>query len=148
MSSINKKRMVLAFTILSILLVVLTFRVGWVQIVKGGKYADMAKQEQKKDMPIEAKRGSIYDCHGQVLALSAVTNTIWARPTAINSGRSDKKAKYNYDNAKKALTEVLGLTEDKAKEILESDKNIVKVAKYVDKDKADKIRKKIGRAHV
>ena len=140
-SSINKKRMVLAFTILSILLVVLTFRVGWVQIVKGGKYADMAKQEQKKDMPIEAKRGSIYDCHGQVLALSAVTNTIWARPTAINSGRSDKKAKYNYDNAKKALTEVLGLTEDKAKEILESDKNIVKVAKYVDKDKADKIRK-------
>ena len=37
--------------------------------------------------------------------------------------------------------EVLGLTEDKAKEILESDKNIVKVAKYVDKDKADKIRK-------
>ena len=75
-SSINKKRMVLAFTILSILLVVLTFRVGWVQIVKGGKYADMAKQEQKKDMPIEAKRGSIYDCHKQVLALSAVTNTI------------------------------------------------------------------------
>ena len=74
--SAHVKAFLAEFTILSILLVVLTFRVGWVQIVKGGKYADMAKQEQKKDMPIEAKRGSIYDCHGQVLALSAVTNTI------------------------------------------------------------------------
>lgn len=141
-STINKKRMWIAFIILASLLIILTFRVGWVQIVRGNHYAELAKEEQKKDIPLEAKRGSVYDCNGQDLALSAVTNTIWARPHAIYSGRSDKKAKDNYDNTKKALKEVLGLSDEYVKTILKSEKPIVKVAKYVDKEKADELRKR------
>ncbi len=141
-SNMNKKRMVTVFVLLSGLLLVLTFRVGWIQVVKGNHYTELAKHEQKKDIEIEAKRGSIYDCHGQELAISAVTNTIWARPAAIKSGRSDKKAKENYERTRKALVEVLKIPEEKVDKILESEKPIVKVAKYIDKTTADQLRQR------
>ena len=65
----SKKRILLACTLLFAVIAVLCFRVGWVQIVKGEEYSKMALEQQTRDVPIEAKRGVIYDTNGQEMQL-------------------------------------------------------------------------------
>lgn len=131
----HKKRLVLLLFAVSIALFLLIIRIGWIQIVKGERYRQLAHIQQTRDIPIPAKRGIIYDRKGKELAISASTNTVWARPVEVaKSGELDAISK--------KLAEILEVDEQEIKEKLSS-KNVglIKVAKWVDKDKADAIRK-------
>lgn len=139
-SNRNKRRMIFLFIVFSLLCTVLAFRVGWIQVVASEKYAKLAVEQQTMDTPIPAKRGVIFDRNGKELAISAVTNTIWARPGDVKSARSDEQSQEKVDHATQVLSEILGMEPSKVKEIITSNKSLVKVAKYVDKEKADQIR--------
>ena len=124
---------------------VLCFRVGWIQIVKADKYSKMAVEQQTRDVPIEAKRGVIYDTNGNELAVSATCYSVWARPANIAKGNTDQnKRKLSKDqiideNAK-ALAELLSKSEDEIKELITKEQALIKVDKYLDKETADKVR--------
>ncbi|QEK11947.1 stage V sporulation protein D [Crassaminicella thermophila] len=131
----NKKRLVFFLFFVSFALFLLIFRIGWIQIVKGEKYRQLAHIQQTRDIPIPAKRGIIYDRKGTELAISASTNTVWARPAEVaSSGKVDEISK--------KLSEILEMDEKEIKEKL-SKKNVglIKIKKWIDKDKADAIRK-------
>ena len=55
----NKKRIALGFLIVAVLLLLLTFRVAYWQIIKGEWLTEKAIAQQTQDTPIEAKRGAI-----------------------------------------------------------------------------------------
>ncbi|PAB58823.1 stage V sporulation protein D [Anaeromicrobium sediminis] len=131
----NKKRLVLLLFLSSIALLLLVFRLGWIQIVKGEKYREMAQVQQTRDIPIPAKRGIIYDRNGKELAISASTYTVWARPTEVTkSGKAD-------DTVAK-LAEILGENEeDIRKKVTRKNTSLVKVKKWIEKETADSIRK-------
>lgn len=136
----NKKRLVFVFMITCILCTGLAFRVGWIQVVASERYAKMAVEQQTRDVPIPAKRGIIYDRNGKELAISAVTNSIWARPGVVKNASTKEEAQENLEKTASILAEILGMSQDEILKNISQNKSLVKVAKYVDKERADKIR--------
>jgi stage V sporulation protein D (sporulation-specific penicillin-binding protein) len=118
----------------------LAFRVGWIQVIASERYAKMAVEQQTRDVPIPAKRGIIYDRNGKELAISAVTNSIWARPGVIKGSADKEKSQENLENTASTLAEILGMDKNEVLKTISQDRSLVKVAKYVDKEKSDKIR--------
>ena len=89
----SKKNLIIILVIVFTLMLILCIRLGWVQIVKGSKYSELAVEQQTKDTPIEAKRGVIYDTNGNELAVSVTCYTIWARPADVRSGDTEAEKK-------------------------------------------------------
>jgi stage V sporulation protein D (sporulation-specific penicillin-binding protein) len=139
-SNRNRKRMIFVFLTVSFICAVLVFRIGWIQIVKSDSYAKLAVEQQTMDTPIPAKRGVIFDRNGKEMAVSAVTNTIWARPGDVKSARSTEEGIIKRQNTARVLSEILGMEEEAVLEIISAEKSLVRVAKYIDKETADKIR--------
>nr|HPO05415.1 penicillin-binding transpeptidase domain-containing protein [Bacillota bacterium] len=136
----NRKRMIFIFFTICFICTLLIFRVGWIQVVASDRYAKLAIEQQTRDTPIPAKRGVIYDRNGKEMAISAVTNTIWARPGDVKSARSEEEGIAKQQKTAKALAEILEMDEAKVLEIVSARKSLVKVAKYVEKEKSDRIR--------
>ncbi|QOX63560.1 PASTA domain-containing protein [Anoxybacterium hadale] len=138
----NKRRLVLVFVLTCLMCTALAFRVGWIQVVASERYAKMAVEQQTRDVPIPAKRGIIYDTNGKELAISAVTNSIWARPGVVKSAATEEKSQENLEKTASALAEILEMDQEQVLKIISQNRSLVKVAKYVDKEKADQIRQK------
>ncbi len=143
MSNKTKKRLIVTFLVVGALLLALLFRLGWVMVVNGETYSKKAVTQQTKDVEIEAKRGDILDRNGKELAVSAAVYTVWARPSTvrnIKNGTEDEIEAKVYTTATK-LAEVLAMDVEEVKTLINNtEKTLVKVAKYVDKEKADTIR--------
>ena len=97
-------------------------------------------EQQTRDTPIEAERGSIYDTNGNELAVSVTCYTIWARPTDVKSGKTEKEKNTKIENVAKTLSENLGMEYEELQKLITKEQSIVKIKKGVDKDVADKIR--------
>jgi len=138
----NKKRLVFVFIITCFLCTGLAFRVGWIQVVASERYAKLAVEQQTRDVPIPAKRGIIYDRNGKELAISAVTHSIWARPGVVKGSSKEAEAQVNLEKTASALAEILQMDKEKILQTISQNRSLVKVAKYVDKEKADQIRAK------
>ncbi|MCT4621324.1 MAG: stage V sporulation protein D [Marinisporobacter sp.] len=137
----NKKRLVFLLFLVSLSLFLLIFRIGWIQIIKGEKYRQLANIQQTRDIPIPAKRGTIYDRRGKELAISASTNTVWARPAEVKSAKTSEESSKKLEETSKKLAEILEMDEKELKEKLSQNKGLVKVKKWINKEKADAIRK-------
>lgn len=138
----NKRRLVFVFVLTCLMCTALAFRVGWIQVVASERYAKLAVEQQTRDVPIPAKRGIIYDTNGKELAISAVTNSIWARPGVVKSAATEEKSQENLDKTASVLAEILEMDQEQVLKIISQNRSLVKVAKYVDKEKADQIRQK------
>ncbi|MDF2654943.1 MAG: hypothetical protein K0R19_1417 [Bacillota bacterium] len=138
----NKRRLVFVFVLTCLMCTALAFRVGWIQVVASERYAKMAVEQQTRDVPIPAKRGVIYDTNGKELAISAVTNSIWARPGVVKSAATEEKSQENLEKTASTLAEILEMDKEQVLKIISQNRSLVKVAKYVDKEKADQIRQK------
>ena len=57
----SKKRLVLVLILACGLFFALTFRTGYLQIIKGDWLSTKAIDQQTREIPIEPKRGTIYD---------------------------------------------------------------------------------------
>ena len=121
------------FTV-SFILFGLIFRIGWIQIVDGERYRQLAHMQQTRDIPIPAKRGIIYDRKGKELAISASTSTVWARPAEVErSGKADEISK--------ELAGILEKDENEIKaKLTRKNVGLIKIEKWIDKEKADAIR--------
>ncbi len=135
-----KKRLAIGFGIVCAMLLLLCFRIGWIQIVSADEYTKMAVEQQTKDVPIEAKRGSIVDRNGNELATSAVCYSVWARPAQVRTGKTDAEKDANVNNCAVILADILEMEVDEVKALIAKEQSLVKVAKYLDKETADEIR--------
>lgn len=136
----SKKNLIIIFCIVSVCLLVLCGRLGWIQIVKGSEYTEKAVDQQTRDTPIEAERGVIYDTNGKELAVSVTCYTIWVRPTDVRKADTKAKKEENIEKVSKTLSKLLDLDYDDVKAEVTKEQSIVKIKKGVDKDTADKIR--------
>ena len=144
-SNRTKRRLVFVFILLVCLpLSLLTFRLGWIQIVRGEELSNLAVQQQTRDVPIEAKRGVIYDRNGKVLAMSAATFSIWARPDIVRSTRNNDEAASaaQVNNTAAELAQILDMEDERVHRLITQNRALIRVAKHVDKEDADMIREK------
>ena len=81
-------------------------RLFYIQVAKGGEYAEKAQSQQLSDTEVEAMRGAIYDSQGNVLAQSATVWTVFLDPSNITDEKRQTIVDYlagvfEYDNEEK-----------------------------------------------
>lgn len=128
-SIINKKRLIFALFSICLVFLGLIFRLGWIQIVSGEKFRMLAVEQQTRDVPITAKRGTVYDRNGKELAVSVTTFTVWATPAEVKSK----------DVVAKSLANILDMDEEDVLSKISKRKGLVRIAKWIEKDKANEI---------
>lgn len=80
-----KKRIICLFVLIFIVIVLLAFRLVWIQVVNSDEYQSKALDQRLRQLKVEPKRGIIYDRKGRELALSASSETVVAIPMEINN---------------------------------------------------------------
>lgn len=79
-----KRRLAVLLLFTLIFSFALSMRVFWLQFVRGDELKARAQSQWTKDIPVEPKRGTIYDRNNEPLAISATVDTVVASPPDIN----------------------------------------------------------------
>ena len=108
-SNNSKRNLILILGIVFAFLLLLVIRLGWIQIVKGSTYSEKAVEQQTRDTPIEAERGTIYDRNGNELAVSVTCYTIWVRPADVKKTEEKDAAKQKAEIEKKTKEELISI---------------------------------------
>ncbi len=133
---INKKRIAWGFIIIAGLMILLAFRVAWIQIVDADELTEKAIGQQTSDITLEAKRGTIYDRNGKELATSIDCYTLWVRPAQLAEGRTSD----DITQIAETLAPILNMETKDVRKKLVTEQALVKVAQYIEKDEADMVR--------
>mgnify|MGYP002519395670 CR=1 FL=1 len=133
---INKKRIAIGFVIIAALMILLAFRVAWIQIVDADDLTEKAIGQQTSDITIEAKRGAIYDRNGKELATSITCYTLWARPAQI----SENMTSGEITELAETLAPIVEMKAGEVRKKLVTEQALVKISQYLEKDAADKVR--------
>ena len=136
----TKKRMRTILFIVFLIIVLLIVRLSYIQLIDGRKLAKMAYEQQTLDRAINPKRGTIYDSTGQVLAQSSTVETV-----SINPGNIAKEDK---EKVAKKLSEIFELDYEKVLKKVSKRSSIETIAKKVEKEKTDELRKWIERENI
>lgn len=76
----TSKKLKISMVIAFVLLVLLIFRLFWIQIVQGAELKEMAYNQQTINRIISPARGTIYDSTGKALAISSRVDTVTINP--------------------------------------------------------------------
>jgi len=97
----SEKRRLFAFFVVSMaVIMVLSGRLVWLQILTGQALQVRAADQWYRDLPLMAERGTIYDSNGLVLANSVLTYSVYLRPVAVK----------NKETTARTLSEILNLS--------------------------------------
>lgn len=105
-SLLVRKRIATLFFLFTIAFFFLGGRIFWVQFVRGAELSEMATRNRMRDVPVESKRGTIYDRNGHELALSISTDAVYAIPAEVRRGEKARATARN-------LAGILGMDEEK-----------------------------------
>ena len=136
----TKKRMRTSLFVVFLVIAILIGRLGYIQLIDGKKLSELAYEQQTLDRAINPKRGTIYDVTGQVLAQSSTVETI-----TVNPGNIDKKDK---EKVAQKLSEIFELDYENTLKKVSKRSSIETIAKKVNKDKADELRKWIEEENI
>ena len=129
----NKKKMKNALFIVIIVFILLTIRLGYIQLVWGAELSYKAGEQQSQSRNVTAKRGTIYDSTGKhVLATSSSVEAVTVNPTNIAAENKEKVAH--------KLSEIFELDYEKVYKKVSKRSSIETIAKRVEKDKTDELR--------
>lgn len=111
-------------------------RMFYIGVVKSDEYAAKAESQQLSDSEVPAKRGSIYDSQGNILAQSATTWNIFIDPKNI----TDKSR----DTLVNGLSKILKFNAEEKAELLKNtqkESRYVVIAKQVENDVKEEVTK-------
>ena len=133
MVSMSMKRKIRNLIIIAIIgFSAMIIRIAYIQFIEGNKLIEEANSQQTSDRNINPKRGTIYDATGKnVLAASSTVQTITVNPTNIKE--KEKVAK--------ELSDLFSLDYNTVLNRLCRKTSIESIAKKVDNDKANELRK-------
>jgi len=127
---LQRKRAVWLFALSVFLLSLLVLRLAWLQFVRGPELRERALAVRLRDIPVEAKRGTIYDRTGRELAISIDVDSVYAIPSQVR----DKTA------TSVLLADTLGLDKAFVMERLQSDQSFVWIKRKISSDQAAVLR--------
>ncbi|HHY96084.1 MAG TPA: stage V sporulation protein D, partial [Firmicutes bacterium] len=78
-----RRRVVMLFLCFLLILLVLSGRLGWLQVVRGEELKSRALEIRMNDIPVQARRGLILDRRGRELAISVEVNSVYAVPPEV-----------------------------------------------------------------
>lgn len=126
-----RKRIALLFIGMLVLLLCLVFRLAWIQFVRGDELRSEAATYRMREVPVEAKRGTIYDRNMNELVTSISSDSVYVIPSHV----TDK------EKTAKQLAEILEMEEEKVLKILNKQSSFEWIKRKIDWDTAQKIKK-------
>ena len=130
----SKKNMRNGLFVVIVIILLLTTRLGYIQLVWGAELNNQATSQQSQSRKITAKRGTIYDATGKYeLAVSSSVEAVTINPTNISKENKEKVAK--------ALSDIFELDYEKVLKRLKKRSSIETIVKQVEKSKTDELRK-------
>lgn len=127
-----ERRIGLLFAVFLLLLSFAALRATWLGTVKAGALKERAMTQQKEDLTVHARRGTISDRRGLELAVSEDSTTVFAHPFLIKdpAGVATK------------LSPLLGIPEDDLlRELSDSKKTFVSLKRKLDATNGVKVQK-------
>ncbi len=126
-------------TILILVILIVGFgavavRLFYLQLIQGPELQELAVDQQLVDTKLTAKRGTIYDCNGKILAQSA---SVWQVVIAPAYIETDEQREYIAKN----LSKILDLDYDNVLEKVKQDSYYVIVKRKIESDEREKILK-------
>lgn len=112
--------------------ILLAGRFFYIQIIGHDKYEQKAVEQQTSDLAVSAKRGTIYDCNSNELAISASAYMITISPLDIEDDETREKLA-------SGLSELLGLDYDKILAKTKLKTKYAEIAKGLEKDDINKV---------
>ncbi|MCI2057665.1 MAG: PASTA domain-containing protein [Oscillibacter sp.] len=109
------------------------------QILRHEDLQEKAVAQQTRSTVVTASRGTIYDCNGHVLAISATAETVCIAPKEILENKEDE------GYIARGLSRILGVDEDVIlKKMKRTGSQYEEIKKKADQDMADQVRKFIN----
>lgn len=124
--------------ILAFVMVLVLGKLLWLQVVKAQEYSTLAAARRTNVIMLHAKRGTIYDRNGNILAISKDCKTIYANPKEIE----------NAQVIADILAEVLGGDAESYVSKLTQDTTFIYLSRQVDEDKADELKSRLDQEKI
>lgn len=122
----------------AVLALVVVGRLVFLQVIRAGWLSSQAENQRTNVMALHAKRGTIYDRNGNVLAVSEECQTIYANPQEINDPTK----------AARIVAQILDGASNDYLERLRQDTSFVYLRRQVDTSVADKLKDALDDAGV
>lgn len=139
--SYNKSKRILTYTtVLTILLVMLIVRIGWIQFVQGSTLKEAALRQQTTSRIISPNRGAIYDTTGKPIAISAIVDTVTINPSKFIVEDSEAETIFLQEKVATAFSEIFELDYEEVFEKVTSDNSVETIIKKVEEDKINQLK--------
>lgn len=136
----NRRRLVLGFALILLMMAALIFRMGYWQIVRADELRTMAAQMQKVDTEIDPVRGSIYDSKMNVLAEPVTEYELYGYSQYLY--KSVEITQVEKDNTVRQLVSITGLDAETIKaKLSDPDENLVLLAGGLTSDQVERAQK-------
>lgn len=80
-----QKRLLAVFVLISLIFIAILTKLAYVQLIKGQWLQAKAADQWTRDLPLKAKRGTIFDTNGNVIAENYTTYDIYIRAKQVNN---------------------------------------------------------------
>ena len=129
-SSTPTKRLYILAILLLIWIAIICFRLFRLQVVKYGEFTQRATRQQNRTIPIEPRRGNIYDRNGYAMAMSIDVDSVFAVPSEISDPQQTAAL----------LSNVLHVDAQEIVNRMAASRNFAYLKRKVDGDTADRVR--------
>ena len=126
-----RKRVAFLFLFVALIIVGLSCRLMYIQFFKSAWLSENAIDQRIRQIPVEAKRGIIYDRNGKELAVSVSTESVYAIPAEIRDA----------DETAAKLAAILALDRDKLAEKLKKRQAFTWIKRKIDAEAALAVKK-------
>ena len=136
-----KARAIVAASLMTVGVLAVILRVGYLSLYKGDELRYKAERRQLSDSVITAGRGAIYDANMKVLAQSASTWLVYCVPSKIDDDKDGgRTAEEKIEILTANLGEILGVDEKELrKKLSDHDSGYVKIAGQVEKEPKERV---------
>src|SRR5271166_5762556 len=124
------KRLYIFAALLFLWIFAICFRLVRLQVVKYGDFMLRAQRQQNRTIPVEPRRGNIYDRNGYPLAMSIDVDSVFAVPGEI----------HDQETAAVLLGKVLDMNPQEIVARLQSNRNFAFIKRKIDADTAERVR--------
>ncbi len=136
---ISKKKLRISLIIIFILMILLIFRLFYLQLIDGSHLSELASKQQTTSEVISSKRGNIYDSTGASLAISETVDTITINPKKIKGKTTEETTKLK-EKVAKGLSEIFSLDYSETLEKVNSDASVKKIVSKVEESKVNELK--------
>jgi cell division protein FtsI (penicillin-binding protein 3) len=124
------RRLYIFAGLLFLWILVIGFRLVRLQVVKYGDFVLRAQRQQNRSIPVEPRRGNIYDRNGYALAMSIDVDSIFAVPSEI----------HDQETTAVILGKVLDMPPQEIMARLQSSRNFAFIKRKVDGETSNRVR--------